>query len=262
MADIRNDIIELQEKVFGERRGISVDSPSHFSGEEDFVEWASGQGDLKTWPFLQPLQDIIHPHSTHLLRKIPSALNVWRKQTFKISLKLRLAQYCCLSFVWVWMSSVRAGHHVRKIQHEPFCLSHWALPLSLTTSNDEFYRLHLFLFLCRTWKLCFATHGLPAGESITKKEKITTQDLNSLTFLHLLCPTLRFDLCSCSMRQTQKIFHEIHEHYLIIILQLPNWTLFLLEQQCKVKMLASVALTMWNDAGMKYRRWLFIFISK
>ncbi|KAM8893817.1 collagen and calcium-binding EGF domain-containing protein 1-like isoform 3-T3 [Spinachia spinachia] len=46
MADIRNDIIELQEKVFGERRGISLDSPPHASGEADFVEWGSGQGDL------------------------------------------------------------------------------------------------------------------------------------------------------------------------------------------------------------------------
>uniref|UniRef100_A0A672I1Q6 EGF-like domain-containing protein n=1 Tax=Salarias fasciatus TaxID=181472 RepID=A0A672I1Q6_SALFA len=36
MADIRNDIIELQEKVFGERRGISLDSPPHSSGEKDF----------------------------------------------------------------------------------------------------------------------------------------------------------------------------------------------------------------------------------
>ncbi|XP_054627243.1 collagen and calcium-binding EGF domain-containing protein 1-like isoform X2 [Dunckerocampus dactyliophorus] len=46
MADIRNDIIELQEKVFGERRGISLDGPLHSSGEEevDFVEWGSGQG--------------------------------------------------------------------------------------------------------------------------------------------------------------------------------------------------------------------------
>ncbi|XP_049573083.1 collagen and calcium-binding EGF domain-containing protein 1 [Syngnathus scovelli] len=45
MADIRNDIIELQEKVFGERRGISLDSfPS--VGESDFTEWGSGQGDL------------------------------------------------------------------------------------------------------------------------------------------------------------------------------------------------------------------------
>ncbi|XP_053172705.1 collagen and calcium-binding EGF domain-containing protein 1-like [Scomber japonicus] len=46
MADIRNDIIELQEKVFGERRGISLDSPPHSSGDVDFVEWGSGQGDL------------------------------------------------------------------------------------------------------------------------------------------------------------------------------------------------------------------------
>ncbi|TKS69757.1 Collagen and calcium-binding EGF domain-containing protein 1 [Collichthys lucidus] len=46
MADIRNDIIELQEKVFGERRGISLDNPPHSSREMDFVEWGSGQGDL------------------------------------------------------------------------------------------------------------------------------------------------------------------------------------------------------------------------
>lgn len=52
MADIRNDIIELQEKVFGERRGISLDSPPQSSGEVEFVEWGSGQGDLmlNTWP--------------------------------------------------------------------------------------------------------------------------------------------------------------------------------------------------------------------
>ncbi|KAF3832127.1 hypothetical protein F7725_025792, partial [Dissostichus mawsoni] len=37
MADIRNDIIELQEKVFGERRGIAPDNPTHSSGEMDFV---------------------------------------------------------------------------------------------------------------------------------------------------------------------------------------------------------------------------------
>ncbi|KAM9766088.1 collagen and calcium-binding EGF domain-containing protein 1-like [Menidia menidia] len=46
MADIRNDIIELQEKVFGERRGISLDNPPHSSGEVDFGEWSSGQGEL------------------------------------------------------------------------------------------------------------------------------------------------------------------------------------------------------------------------
>lgn len=45
MADIRNDIIELQEKVFGERRGISLDSPPQSSGEVEFVDWGSGQGD-------------------------------------------------------------------------------------------------------------------------------------------------------------------------------------------------------------------------
>lgn len=44
MADIRNDIIELQEKVFGERRGLTLDSPPHSSGEEDVVDWGSGQG--------------------------------------------------------------------------------------------------------------------------------------------------------------------------------------------------------------------------
>ncbi|KAM8876216.1 collagen and calcium-binding EGF domain-containing protein 1-like [Synchiropus picturatus] len=41
MADIRNDIIELQEKVFGERRGISLDNPHT---DVDFAEWGSGQG--------------------------------------------------------------------------------------------------------------------------------------------------------------------------------------------------------------------------
>lgn len=52
MADIRSDIIELQEKVFGGRRGISLDNPPHSSGEMEFVELGSGQGDLmlNTWP--------------------------------------------------------------------------------------------------------------------------------------------------------------------------------------------------------------------
>lgn len=52
MADIRNDIIELQEKVFGGRRGISLDNPPHSSGEMELVEWGSGQGDLmlNAWP--------------------------------------------------------------------------------------------------------------------------------------------------------------------------------------------------------------------
>lgn len=56
MADIRNDIIELQEKVFGSRRGITLDNPPNSSGEMEFVEWGSGQGDgrLNTWPLTAP----------------------------------------------------------------------------------------------------------------------------------------------------------------------------------------------------------------
>lgn len=46
MADLRNDIIELQEKVLGERPSTSLDTPSHSSGEMEFVEWGSGQGDI------------------------------------------------------------------------------------------------------------------------------------------------------------------------------------------------------------------------
>lgn len=50
MADIRNDIIELQEKVFGERRGLSLDSPQS-SGEVYLEEWGSGEDlTLNTWP--------------------------------------------------------------------------------------------------------------------------------------------------------------------------------------------------------------------
>ncbi|XP_010876641.1 collagen and calcium-binding EGF domain-containing protein 1 isoform X1 [Esox lucius] len=45
MADIRNDIIELQEQVFGKRQGLSLDNPPHSSGETGFREWGSGQGD-------------------------------------------------------------------------------------------------------------------------------------------------------------------------------------------------------------------------
>ncbi|CAL8350061.1 unnamed protein product [Merluccius merluccius] len=46
MADIRNDIIELQEKVFGARRGLSLDGVPHAGGEADFPDWGSGQDDL------------------------------------------------------------------------------------------------------------------------------------------------------------------------------------------------------------------------
>ncbi|XP_076144271.1 collagen and calcium-binding EGF domain-containing protein 1-like [Alosa pseudoharengus] len=46
MADIRNDIIELQEQVFGKRRDLSLDSPPHSSGEAGIGDWGSGQGEL------------------------------------------------------------------------------------------------------------------------------------------------------------------------------------------------------------------------
>lgn len=46
MADLRNDIIELQEKVLGGPPSISMDTPSHPSGEMELVEWGSGQGDI------------------------------------------------------------------------------------------------------------------------------------------------------------------------------------------------------------------------
>lgn len=61
MADIRNDIIELQQKVLGGRRGISLETPPHSSGEMEFVEWGSGQGDimLNTWQQLRWLSFLI-----------------------------------------------------------------------------------------------------------------------------------------------------------------------------------------------------------
>ncbi|XP_031424613.2 collagen and calcium-binding EGF domain-containing protein 1-like [Clupea harengus] len=46
MADIRNDIIELQEHVFGKRRDLSLDAPPHSSGEAGLGDWGSGQGEL------------------------------------------------------------------------------------------------------------------------------------------------------------------------------------------------------------------------
>ncbi|XP_015198911.1 collagen and calcium-binding EGF domain-containing protein 1-like isoform X2 [Lepisosteus oculatus] len=45
MADIRNDIIELQEKVFGKRQGITLESTTPSSKEEDFNEWGSGHSE-------------------------------------------------------------------------------------------------------------------------------------------------------------------------------------------------------------------------
>ncbi|XP_043072417.1 collagen and calcium-binding EGF domain-containing protein 1-like [Puntigrus tetrazona] len=46
MADIRHDIIELQQRVFGKGRGLTVDTPLLSSGEAELDEWASGEGEL------------------------------------------------------------------------------------------------------------------------------------------------------------------------------------------------------------------------
>ncbi|XP_050990461.1 collagen and calcium-binding EGF domain-containing protein 1-like [Labeo rohita] len=46
MADIRHDIVELQQRVFGKRRGLSVDTPILSSKEAELEEWASGEGEL------------------------------------------------------------------------------------------------------------------------------------------------------------------------------------------------------------------------
>ncbi|XP_048825289.1 collagen and calcium-binding EGF domain-containing protein 1 isoform X1 [Brienomyrus brachyistius] len=46
MADIRNDIIELQEQVFGRKRDITLESPPHSSGETSFGDWGSGGEDF------------------------------------------------------------------------------------------------------------------------------------------------------------------------------------------------------------------------
>ncbi|KAL1007399.1 hypothetical protein UPYG_G00086240 [Umbra pygmaea] len=43
MADIRNDISELQEQVFGKRKDLSLDNPPYSSRETGFEEWGSGQ---------------------------------------------------------------------------------------------------------------------------------------------------------------------------------------------------------------------------
>ncbi|XP_029107881.1 collagen and calcium-binding EGF domain-containing protein 1-like isoform X1 [Scleropages formosus] len=46
MADIRNDIIELQEQVFGRRRDIAHESPPPSSGEAELVDSGSGGEDF------------------------------------------------------------------------------------------------------------------------------------------------------------------------------------------------------------------------
>ncbi|KAK1161012.1 collagen and calcium-binding EGF domain-containing protein 1-like, partial [Acipenser oxyrinchus oxyrinchus] len=46
MADIRHDIIELQEKVFGKRRGIALETMPQAGKEAGSSEWGSGQDKL------------------------------------------------------------------------------------------------------------------------------------------------------------------------------------------------------------------------
>uniref|UniRef100_A0A452IXT5 EGF-like domain-containing protein n=1 Tax=Gopherus agassizii TaxID=38772 RepID=A0A452IXT5_9SAUR len=50
MADIRNDIIELQEKVFGQRRRMEFEMPSANSRDSEVYEWGSGQEELLRGP--------------------------------------------------------------------------------------------------------------------------------------------------------------------------------------------------------------------
>ncbi|KAM9124863.1 collagen and calcium-binding EGF domain-containing protein 1-like isoform 3-T3 [Pangshura tecta] len=50
MADIRNDIIELQEKVFGQRRRMGFEMPSANSRDSEVHEWGSGQEELLRGP--------------------------------------------------------------------------------------------------------------------------------------------------------------------------------------------------------------------
>ncbi|XP_034640717.1 collagen and calcium-binding EGF domain-containing protein 1-like [Trachemys scripta elegans] len=50
MADIRNDIIELQEKVFGQRRRMEFEMPSANSRDSEVHEWGSGQEELLRGP--------------------------------------------------------------------------------------------------------------------------------------------------------------------------------------------------------------------
>ncbi|XP_067390830.1 collagen and calcium-binding EGF domain-containing protein 1-like [Emydura macquarii macquarii] len=46
MADIRNDITELQEKVFGRHRRMELEMPSAHSRDSEVPEWGSGQEEL------------------------------------------------------------------------------------------------------------------------------------------------------------------------------------------------------------------------
>ncbi|XP_043933130.1 collagen and calcium-binding EGF domain-containing protein 1-like isoform X2 [Protopterus annectens] len=46
MTDIRRDIIELQEKVFGKQRAVNLNSAPHHNTENDIHEWGSGEDDI------------------------------------------------------------------------------------------------------------------------------------------------------------------------------------------------------------------------
>uniref|UniRef100_W5LNH3 EGF-like domain-containing protein n=1 Tax=Astyanax mexicanus TaxID=7994 RepID=W5LNH3_ASTMX len=48
MADIRHDIIELQEQVFGKRRDLNLDMTPNSVGEAELEDWGSGESLLNT----------------------------------------------------------------------------------------------------------------------------------------------------------------------------------------------------------------------
>ncbi|XP_036441568.1 collagen and calcium-binding EGF domain-containing protein 1-like [Colossoma macropomum] len=48
MADIRHDIIELQEQVFGKRRDLNLDTAPNSIGEPELEDWGSGDSLLNT----------------------------------------------------------------------------------------------------------------------------------------------------------------------------------------------------------------------
>lgn len=110
--------------------------------------------------------------------------------------------------LWMWVRDVRAGHRVRKMQCVPLCLSLWAVPLSWTTSNDELYRLHLFLFLSLSREaLLPLTVCLQAAGT-------KTQDPHCEPLLHLYAvssPQVWGLQLFSTLRQLRKLTHETHE---------------------------------------------------
>lgn len=109
---------------------------------------------------------------------------------------------------WMWVRDVRAGHRVRKMQCVPLCLSLWAVPLSWTTSNDELYRLHLFLFLSLSGEALLPLTVCLQGAG-TK-----TQDPHCEPLLHLSAvssPQVWVLQLFSTLRHLQTLTHEIHE---------------------------------------------------